>query len=871
MREAITKLDLNFSNAGGGHTASLVTIAEGKSLDGGDGLGTVIGEAGEINNFSNAKIDAAMNRFICIQKTKNSGPTKTSIARKYVDRTSLMLESIIVLVRGVNCGPEGGPRSGEEVELSVPYFTEVINSPLESYKSMGPKRSGSIIEAGRIYNQESAATYSGVKIELIYHNKKLIKELSLNLDYVSEAYEQDPDLAQYSLKYGYTLEDFKEMVRLAGVSVIGLPSGTLEDKLKGVLFENTGTLSSVISSVASYLGYFWYIDPDTGNIQFINTEQASNLTVEDHTNTTNSDIISASFTENHVTNKIVNVFRGNTEKKEKSEPTDIESRPRPAFFKKVDTRKFDGFNKLFSRRELGYFYAVFNQSQSEEVFDMWVYLLMWCWKKNWLPRAERQGVAGGGFGAKPKPDTVFDISNLFNHYLTDPTKYWFAKLGVNVYDPNKPNKSEVSMFGGGDGWDGLSDHLQGLAQQTKLRLFPNRAAQGARGYWYFNLQTQIVKDENGKEISLRMPRPSSTRLYSALKGFFEMGGGLFISNGYSAYKAERMEFTNTNNITVVGPYKGNTILQEIDELAPLTDVLDILDVPAVSLKKVAQQFTGGRAKFAIGKESYFFVALRTYPRVARSNIKGGGNIGKNVPPEFDIAPVDFQKFSQSYEIVEGWFPDSKNAFVGGPATRMKKNKLLNLYHQSEENFKKATTDSQKGGGQKSSLSLKYNRSKTRVNKLSEDGEEAEDDENAEKSADNQKLAELFDRFDMKYWAIEAPNYNIFNKLSLASASGSTPEMLVLRDVKGRYRDSPYKPSSASRTLYGLHIPDFTPTLNGISISVGSNGITTTLTESTIKLIPPDQQILMSEGMEAVVQKSFLPKSFSASQRNLLGL
>jgi len=852
MREAITKLDLNFSNAGGGHTASLMTVAGGKSLDGGDGLGTVIGEAGEINNFSNAKIDAAMNRFICIQKTKNSDPTKTSIARKYVDRTSLMLESIIVLVRGVNCGPEGGPRSGEEVELSVPYFTEVINSPLESYKSMGPKRSGSIIEAGRIYNQESAATYSGVKIELIYHNKKLIKELSLNLDYVSEAYEQDPDLAQYSLKYGYTLEDFKEMVRLAGVSVIGLPSGTLEDKLKGVLFENTGTLSSVISSVASYLGYFWYIDPDTGNIQFINTEQASNLVVEDHTNTTNSDIISASFTENCVTNKIVNVFRGNTEKKEKSEPTDIESRPRPAFFKKVNTKKFGGFNSLFSSRELGYFYAVFNQGQSEENFDMWTYLLMWAWKKNWLPDAERQGVVGDG---APKNADKFDILNIFDHFLSDGIKYWFTRE-----DRLMDKKTEQSLYGKGP--RSLTEEYKDLAEQTSLRLYDNRAAKGDLAHSYFSLATKKLK-----EGSFNMPRPSSTKLYSALKLFFSMGGGLYVSNGYSQYKAERMEFLNTNNITVVGPYKANTLLQEIKDLAPLTDVLDILGVDAVSIKKMAEEFTGGRAKFALGNKAYFFVALRTYPKVARDNIKGGGDLGRNIAERFDVMPVDFTKFEQRYEFVDNWNPANKTAYVGGPNKYMRKEQILNWFAQSERNWEKSLIPKFETG----SLSLKYRRSKTRVNKVSEEGAEAEDDETAEKSADNQKLAELFDRFDMKYWALEAPDHNIFNKLSLSTASGSTPEMLVLRDVKGRYKNSPYKPSSASRTLYGLHIPSFTPTLNSISISIGGDGIKTTLTESTIKLIPPDQQILMSEGMEAVVQKSFVPKSFSASQRNLLGL
>ena len=58
MRESITSLDFNFTNAGGGHTASVTTVLGGKALDGGDGLGTVIGEMGELNNFSNLGLSA---------------------------------------------------------------------------------------------------------------------------------------------------------------------------------------------------------------------------------------------------------------------------------------------------------------------------------------------------------------------------------------------------------------------------------------------------------------------------------------------------------------------------------------------------------------------------------------------------------------------------------------------------------------------------------------------------------------------------------------------------------------------------------------------------------------------------------------------
>ena len=79
------------------------------------------------------------------------------------------------------------------------------------------------------------------------------------------------------------------------------------------------------------------------------------------------------------------------------------------------------------------------------------------------------------------------------------------------------------------------------------------------------------------------------------------------------------------------------------------------------------------------------------------------------------------------------------------------------------------------------------------------------------------------------------------------------------------------PESSSRTIYGLNIPEYTPTLNGISISVGANGVTTTINESTIELIPPDQTLLLNRAHEAILAKDGLRGSLSAKQLNFLGL
>ena len=825
MREAITSLDLNFTNAGGGHTASVTTVLGGKALDGGEGLGTVFGGMGEVNDFSNPQIASAMSRFICTQLTTSAGPVKKTQMRRYSDRTSLLLESIIVLVRGEGCAPEGG-----EGEQNTPYYSEVSNSPLQPFRTMGPRKKGSVIEIGRIYNQEAAAAYNGVKMGLIYQNKELKKDLCLNLDFVSDRYEAAPDLAQYELKLGYTLTDFKAMLGLAGVSVKGLPSRD------NVLFEASGTLSSVVSTVAAYMGYFWFIDPDTGGLIFVDTETASALVVPDYTNTEDPNITNASFTESMITNKIVNTYSGTTEKKQGAGGSQSRSdlRSRKAFFKNVKLESFEKFMDTITKDDLALFFAIFNQDQSTDVFDKFTYILTLLAKEKESdrPEDEEDSILTDRFGDRMK--NLLFRKNLYNYEPYVSQQYSF--LGKNGGD-------EFALYGTRD-W--ISEKI---AKQTKLRLFPHRMGDNHKGgvFKYYQM------NDKGTLGTTKMPKPSGTDLYAFLSAYFQIAGGVFVSNGYGEYKADRMQFTNTSQITISGPYEGKTFVHEIPELSAVSDVFDIIKISPVTIKEMAEH-TNGKAR---SKNDFFFVALKTLAKLERPIIDKGG---------FRAEPVDWQPFIESTEYFEPAQLRPNDLFVGGPNVKWKDNcvMVLDILAQSIKNYKEAVEWEKQ-------LPLRYMRNKTPVNKKSEEGEEEEDNIIADSSEGDQQESDLFDRFDMKYWGVEQPNWDLLNKLSLSASSGSTVEMKALRAIRGKYRHSSYRPSSSSRTIYGLDIPKFTPTLNSIALTVGSDGITTTINESTVKLIPPDQSFLLTQGMEALSPKSTVPKSFSAGQRNLFGL
>ena len=882
MKESITKLDLNFTNAGGGHTASVSTTVNPKNVDGSGGAGTVIGDIGEVNNFSNEDISRMMTNFVCTTKTVSADPTKKTITRRYVDKTTLILDSHIVLVRGLNIGPEGG----NEFEGPVPFFSEVINSPLDSFRPLDPVKNGSVLEIGKIYNIESAATYEGAKISLVYHNKEIKEELRLNLEFISDGYKAAPDLAQYDLKLGYTLKEFEQMLSLVGLRVIGLPTENLES----ILFEANGTLSGVISSVASYLGFFWYIDPETGFIRFINTEKASSISITDHTDSNDSNIVSASFTQSNVFNRIVNVYNGSTEKDKNdasSSPWKDDDRPRPIFFKRVKLE--EAKQPLLNRAVIAAFFALFDQNESEEVFNKFAYLfIVFCRISELMQEPDSAQITHGSPNKDPLEGLIrgvdaSDYRTVFNIYEEKPSSDFlnvggdvkrnfiqFRRFtyprGENPKDYNDNPTQGRALFSSLNeaGEKVIFDRKLPLAK-SKLRPVNEALNRVDSEFCYYELLPQNGNDANGP---VPLPFPSKTKLYTFLKLFFKLGGAVFISNGYSEYKSDRMDFSNSSGATILGPFHKDTKINDIKELTEINSLLEFMGLEDVKISDFAKsvQTPNGQVRQV---HDFHFIAFRAIKKLEREpkKLRGADNV---VGGE----PVDFDAFTDLIELLE--FPNRKNIrYIGGP-TNIGQNINIGDFSRSliklmTKTIRHSSINFLQARDIKKTLEATYVRSKTRVNKTNEDGREQEDDDIADSSEADQKISDLFDRFDLKFNSYESPSYSNLNKLTLSSLSGSTPEMKLLKRVRGVYRNTFDKPSSSSRTLYGLHIPNFNPTINSISISVGSNGIQTTINESTIKLIPPDQQFLVTEGQEALTPKSTMPKNFTSSQRNFLGL
>ena len=812
MTETIQKLDLNFTNSGGGHTATVSSIADSKNIDGSESLGTVVGDLGEINSFSNDKISEIMGSFICTNISVAADPTKKAVSRSYSHRVSLMLSSYILLVRGINCGIDKIDFDGP-----IPYFTEVAGSPLKSFKVLPPKVSGSVIAIGKVYNYEANQKFDGTKVSLTYQNKELKDDLSQNTDAATPAYLAAPDLAKYDLKFGYTAKEFKIALNLVGISVKGLPD--LED----TLFETSGTLDSVLGSIASYYGYFWFLNPRTGEIQFINTSQASTLEIVDHTNSTDKNIISASFARAVDVGRLVNSYVGSAEKKENQvNDRNASGITRKIFFKRIFIERIPQFP--LSHKVIGAFFALFNQRMQTETFNKFTYLLAHMNKE----RKE---------GEKSPSERIFEEKLDFGDlYPDEPLTHQLQK-----YHRGNPKLETIIPF---ENEAKAKHNRTPLLTKENLDRFDDE-------FLYFDLAVNPpFLPPNTTVLPESMAVPSTTELYAFLQAYFGLAGGFFISNGYTEYKAERIEWQNSGNVTILGPFKNDVTISEIDELQDFNEYLNIMKIDRPTIKDLVEG-TNGKAK---ATHDFHFIAIR------------------NIKQREKFKDDDFVDFKALEHFIEIWKPPTRRAnMMGGPKTILLgqlKDVLEGIVEQSYKNF---LSDFDKD----KRIGCTYIRKQTRSNEDDPDGEEAEDNAIAESSAGDQTLSDLMDRFDLKKFEVFSPPHNILNKLTLSSFSGTVQEMSALASQRVRYDNAIDKPKTSSRTVYGLQIPNINATTNAISISVGPEGITTTINESTVKLIPPDQQFLTNRGTSVgASDRSIRGDSLSrlnAGQRNYLGL
>ena len=877
--ETINSVDINFSNGAGGHTATVNSTVDVKNSDGSPSLGVVDGEIGSKNYFSKDEINNIMSRFICTSLTKNQGPIGLTVSRKYSDITSLTLNSYLVMVRGVNAPPD----NSDSFEGMFPFFSEVKGSPLNSYPSTSVREieGKRILVIGRIYNYESATVLNGLKVSLVYNDQELKKNLCLNQDTVTQPYKDSPSLINYTLKFGYTLNEYLEMLDHVGIVHKGLENVENGDT---ILFENSGTLADVTSAIAAYFGYYYFIDPNTGHLNFIDSRIASDIEITDFTQTTDENIVSATFTEDKFTPEIVNAYVGSADKPSITteqgrfkfgDGGDNDGRDTKINFFQLRGNDLSASNVLnnLSPEIISVYYTLFalGLADDDEIFNIYTYGLMMC---NFPYRDEFKKLFPPNEGLTFN-NTKFNkkLGNLRRRmYFLDSNRL-IRNVKQNKVGYNESFAVQSEFLGSlkDNTVFGVQECLTQNGEALKNADVKNKAKLGelpplfSKTFGKAKALEYTLKDSEGNELQ----KPSASELFTFLKGYFRFAGGVYITSGMSEDKAKRLNI-DTRGLDEIGPFhKNDTFAKVMNDGDQITEDFFqwLIDFRGFNKNSQIKELTTAALFGQQDVGNFHFIALKNWAnanslvRVAKQGVVAQENNKFNTLPL--MSKIEFgDGFATDTLLIEA-------AGVGADIFDRVTNLAINSRKLYEALIKQAA------GLDRRQLRFNAFLRKKRV-EANDDQEQEDKEENNQlvgDPVDNEKLKELLQRYDLKSFNFDAPKTDQYTPLSLVVANGSTVEVNALREATQKsYLETPPKNlKSSSKTIYGLEIPsEFKITTSSFQIRVGSDGITTTIGESTLKLIPPTKEFIVNQAMETIGTPSINPR-LRSTQRNYLGL
>ena len=846
--ETITSLDINFSN-NGGHTATVTSVKGAKDLvtDTQENLGSLIGVGGGMTTFTNEKIQNILSNFTEVSRTVSQDAKHTSISRAYEDTTNLLLKSHAVIVRGrdfdpnykggqgggiffqpnnfnVNLGQSksfGGCVSREQTPVNLPkrpifgsgasnarvsasqtsdrvilpYFGEVVGSPIGANLKFGynpPTKNGALIHAGNIYNEESSIAFDGDKVSLVYQNGELKENLSFNSNKVGDFYQSQPDYANYQLKYGYTLREVKTIFSLVGITVIGLPTS------ESVLITESGSLDSILSSIASKFGFYWYADPfSAGRIIMVDSANSAQFQVINpltQDGSLKAKYVNGSITSDYKTPKIVDVYASTIERNETT--FEIPDRDRLTRFHKWKPVEF--IKTLdFNHEILQYFYILFasNKFQSSQLFTVYAIIATITHELDW---------------GSDWPD----------HTRLPPEADW---------------KSYDQIF---------NDSGQAAKDMKKKSKFD---LEGAKFIPLFEKTGTIEKFED----------VFNNDAFDKLKIYFEaVTSGLYISNKFGRWKATRMAFKNSP-LSIEGPF-------ELKQLISETDGID-------NLKTAFKRNGKDTEKLKIGG----------FWDNSQDAVGGGDHVFFGFNKEANKSTLDLEATDLKWKEVcdeEAFFPPAKGGEglihpeTGRTYIAVSNDfvtKIKEMMEKSKKLFNELVTDGD-------TMKATYNRAKRPVS-VPETEDEKKKQERDAKRRDRldeiaQKLDELSERFDLRKYSIEknGATGSPLHPIQLNVSNLNLPDVKSLKKSGISASISNQLPlQSSSRTIVGLALPSgFSLQMSGISVKLGSSGITTTINESAVKVLRPDEQVILAND-QASTSRNFV--GFSAGQRNFMGL
>jgi hypothetical protein len=776
-QEILTSLDITFGTSGGSHVASTNSVL-GENRIGGD-IGSLIGDIGERINFSEDAVNEVMKYFILDAKSKTNNDKTTTVKRDYIHELSLKLESSLILMRGEQVSPienklpkyKGPIYKFGEMKKITQSGVIVISPTLElPVSGTTPEKLGNgIYVIGRTYNTISTQIDQETRGFVVYHKGKIVEELSENYEKTLLANPQvgegeDPEKA--SLKYGYTLQDLRDVFSLMGIFIEGLPS---QDN---IIFDSSGTAKDVLSDIAGKLGYYWYADPNSNNkILFISSAAAVQIEIEDVTQS-GENLLNATYSEKIWPSQTVAACITSTLPSDQSTTfSGIQPQARKMGFYRVDMAKVKGLDQVYSLEEAtSMFYTFLATNDNGENFDKLVYTLL----------------IGG---ESEESDPVYES---FLYTAIQPDDLW------------------------------KQDRL------TTKDIFPNETARishdsspvfGDRENAVFH-DIRYKADYAGVEKA-PLPKPSSTLLYQACKVLLKFGVDFFVSPPMSARRASKTQVVSDSH-NISGPWSLDKKLSEIPDLSEFGTVLDRMGegFEEFTVADLINQFScylkGDQAPVQASPRKYAFFAIRNEIFTPEQVEKEGS--------------LDYKFLETDVELP--WSIGLVGQFIGYSSEDIRQ-KIFDHLKASKVTFTNFAYD--KNHDEEAGELEKKCKRYFVLQRVESGGGGGDEEDNLE-----------YELFEYDLFNYNAPKNT---KLKLQTFNGTITEVEAMRSAfSSSAASAPELAKSNSVTYLGLNIPtNFGLEVGGISVSIGSDGVQTTINKSNYSFIPPSQDIITSRG------------------------
>ncbi|MDB4317714.1 hypothetical protein N9973_00290 [bacterium] len=348
-----------------------------------------------------------------------------------------------------------------------------------------------------------------------------------------------------------------------------------------------------------------------------------------------------------------------------------------------------------------------------------------------------------------------------------------------------------------------------------------------------------------KKDLIPIERPSLGEAFSKVELVYRLlNNRIYLSNYYSEYTATRTNWSGSE-MSISGPFEIGTNISEIEALADVSTALE----EDITLGKLMDSADSKGDK----RGGYGFVGI----------LDGGNHSSNGIGEEH----LDFGLFNaKNYDFCASYI----SQFLA--VSKDLKSRIEDLADASA----KAFNDMDKNGPQ--TAKAYYSRSKRPTNSpngvKSREDEERDSARKAGLDAAAQKLSELAERFDIRLYALKTngASGDPLRPINLDIKNGRIAEILALESSGiSSAISNRYPPSQSSRTIVGISIPEkFSPTISGITLQLSDSGVTTTIKESTIKMLRPDEQLIIDTNMKALLSTRN-NTAFTAKQKALFGI